>query len=245
MIHILRAEERLSIGNGPFRLKRIRPGLTFSKGKDTGLGPLGLIDHALVQPGLVVAMHQHVNDEILSYPRQGSVIHEDTIGEKVELNNSNFMMMNAGSGVSHQETVNGNTWLEMLQIFVRPSAADLEPLVSFYRFPENISRNTWRLVAGPAAVDAPLTFRNEVTFYDLLLSSGERADTFDLETLTGFLYVFSGSLLLENSGVILSKGDGVIIAREQLRISATDEAQVVMFLVDLHADITRKGTLSG
>ena len=38
---------------------------------DTAFGPLAVIDHAVMKKGLTVKMHEHVNDEILSYLSTG------------------------------------------------------------------------------------------------------------------------------------------------------------------------------
>lgn len=63
------------------------------------LGPLSAIDHANLNVGTVVAMHQHRDDEILSYLCRGVMIHEDSDGNRVELSPRRLMMMNAGSGL--------------------------------------------------------------------------------------------------------------------------------------------------
>jgi len=61
--------------HGPFQLRRIHPGVALGRTDDGGFGGLGLIDHARLQPGLVVKMHEHRNDEIISYLRSGRLQH--------------------------------------------------------------------------------------------------------------------------------------------------------------------------
>ena len=95
------ASDRQPIGQGAFQLQRIRPGLRWGDPTDAGLGPLGLIDHSVVLPGLEVPMHQHRNDEILSYVRHGRVVHEDSTGVQQVLTPTYLMLMSAGSGFSH------------------------------------------------------------------------------------------------------------------------------------------------
>ncbi len=43
----------------------------------------------------------------------------------------------------------GNDPIEMLQIFVRPEAADMEPGVQFVSLDKTRSIDHWRLLAGP------------------------------------------------------------------------------------------------
>jgi len=87
---------------------------------DPVIGPLSRVDHAFLDVGTVVSMHQHRNDEILSYMWQGLMV--------VELTPSRLMMMNAGRGFSHEEST-PSVPVEMLQIFIRPQATDLDPSV--------------------------------------------------------------------------------------------------------------------
>lgn len=64
-------------GTGGFRIEILHPGLALGRG-DSGLGTIGRIDHAQVQPGTLVAMHPHRDDEILTYLRSGRVEHRDS-----------------------------------------------------------------------------------------------------------------------------------------------------------------------
>ena len=58
MRFVQRADERLQIGSGPFRIFRIFPGLPIGDSEDKGFGPLGAFDHAYLDPGALVAMHE-------------------------------------------------------------------------------------------------------------------------------------------------------------------------------------------
>ena len=109
--HLVRA-------HGPFQLRRIRPGVALGRTDDGGFGGLGLIDHARLQPGLVVRMHEHRNDEIISYLRSGRMQHTDSAGRSEVISPDRLMVMNAGAGFSHEEAVLGDDPIEMLQIFV-------------------------------------------------------------------------------------------------------------------------------
>lgn len=64
-------------------------------------------------------MHEQRNDEIVSYLRSGRMRHPDLAGTSEVISRDLLMVMNAGSGFSHEETVVGDDPIEMLQIFVR------------------------------------------------------------------------------------------------------------------------------
>ena len=117
---------------------------------DPGFGLLGAFDHARLQPGVVVAMHQHRNDEIFSYMRRGTMLHEDTSGARLPLTPTHVAVMNAGSGMWHEERVpDDGEPVEMLQIFVRPREDELPPNFQSREFPQAESLNAWRLLVGP------------------------------------------------------------------------------------------------
>ena len=243
---IIRANERQALGHGPFQIRRIRPGMKLGNSDDLGFGPLGLIDHANLGPGLLVPMHEHRNDEILSYLRSGTLWHEDTHGGRLPMSATQLVVMNAGSGISHEESIpDDGESVEMLQIFIRPSEANLAPNIQSHRFESATSNDEWRLIAGPAESNAPLSVRNKVWVYDRRIVSGAIDVPFESK-LDSFLYVFSGAIRIV-SDVVLSAGDSFTIAAgdEFPVLIAIEPCDLVLFRVDRHANFSRAGTLSG
>ena len=202
---VQRASDRLESGRGGFQVRRVLPGLCLQNANDPGFGPLGAFDHARLQPGVVVAMHQHRNDEILSYMREGTMLHEDTSGARLPLTPTHFAVMNAGSGMWHEERVpeDGGP-VEMLQIFVRPREAELPPNFQHREFPQTESRNAWRLLTGPEQSNAPFTLRNAVWIHDAHLERASLRTPF-VAGLDGHLYVFRGEVSVNDHH--LAKGD--------------------------------------
>ncbi len=238
------ALRRDSHGSDMFRIERVRPGRGMTTDGDLGLGPLGAFDHAFLKPGMVVEMHEHRNDEIVSYLRRGTMHHVDTLGNRVPLTPTQFSVMNAGVGMQHEESVPDDGGdVELLQIFVRPRSDDLDPGFQQHTVDSARSPDGWRLLVGPEQSDAPLTVRNRVWIHDAFLGSGSiqlpRADG-----LVTWLYVFDGSVLLD--GRLLQKGDGAALRDEpSVTIECQSPADLVCFLVDMSAPASRSGTLSG
>lgn len=244
MRHVLRADQRAHFGSGPFRILRIRPGLAFEDSDDNGLGPLGAFDHAYLDPGTVVDMHEHQNDEIFSYMRKGTMYHEDSTGARLPLSPTHLAVMNAGSGISHEESVpQDGEPVEMMQIFVRPRAEGLEPGMQHHALDETESQNAWRLLAGPDDSNAPLKVRNAVWIYDTHLA-GAAIQIPEPNGMEGLLYVFGGEATADEER--LGEGDSLLIRDEPAAEVRTDSsADLVFFLIDPNAPATRSGTLSG
>lgn len=234
------------IKHGPFQIRRMRPGLGLNIPNDSGLGPLGTVDRAILSPGLFVPMHKHVDDEILSYLCSGVLHHRDETQEERILSPLNLMLMNAGSGFSHEEEIPSHTRekTEMLQIFVRPREAGLQPMIQFCRLERMQPPETeWRLIAGPSGSGAPLMLRNEVWVRDRLILSDQDVVLPISHGHSVWLHVFSGSGSL--GGHNLAPGDSVIIEGEtHSTYSATEDSVLVAFTLNRYAAVTHRGTLS-
>ena len=244
-MQLIRASQRQSLGRGPFQIRRLRPGLFINNGQDTGLGPLGMIDHAMLGAGLLVPMHEHRNDEILSYIRSGTLWHEDTEGGRLAMTPNQLAIMNAGTGISHEESIpDDGDPVEMLQIFSRPREADLPPLFQSHRFGTAMNVGSWRLVAGPSDTGAPLTVRSDVRVYDrhLVNETVSLTPEADDEQL---LYVFSGGLTVNDE--TLFAGDSIVLFSDDVSVELKADAiaDVVLFRVNPNSTFSRTGTLSG
>jgi redox-sensitive bicupin YhaK (pirin superfamily) len=231
-------------GSREFGIEILYPGL-FLEDKDSGIGAIGRIDHARLQPGTVISMHPHRNDEILTYIRSGRLQHLDSVGHVEEISNTRLMLMNAGRSFQHEERVLGDEGtLEALQIFIRPSERDLEPIVQFHDFGTAFHENDWRLVAGPHE-DAPLRFRAQAWIHDIRLSAGRHAalPPVDVDGATRLLYVFAGQITVD--GIVLSMGESILFNDEDYRIVAQEDTDLVLFVTDPSAPVFKQGIFSG
>jgi redox-sensitive bicupin YhaK (pirin superfamily) len=248
MLFISKPEERHVINQGKFLIESIIPGLKLQDPQDHGLGPLGRVDHTTLKPGVFIGMHPHANDEILSYIRKGTMIHEDSQRNRVKLGGTRMMVMNAGSGVMHQESVaaEDDEIVEMLQIFIRPKGANLEPIIQIHDFDALNSENQWRLIGAPETDSAPLTVRSQVWLYDVHLKSSS-IETPILNELSGLLYVFDGEVTFvrDNELVVLKKGSSVVIRDERINVSSKESADLVFFILDENSSYSRAGAYSG
>lgn len=242
-MHVFRAAQRSSHGKGSFRIERVRPGLAAGEEADPALGPLSAFDHATLGVGTVVKMHEHVNDEILSYLWRGTMLHEDRAGNTVPLSSGKLMMMNAGKSFWHEESTPAEA-VEMLQIFVRPRAADLPSQVQFLDRAKGTPVGEWGWIAGPEGSDAPLIVRNQVYVYDAALEANQHLAPLFRPGWVAWLYVLDGAVTVGESR--LEKGDGISTSHASLPLlHAEASSALVLFLVDVAAPYSMAGTISG
>ncbi|MBF7978868.1 MULTISPECIES: pirin family protein [Rahnella] len=243
MFNVLRAEPKTTFEYGPFRIRRMRPGQILPERGDDAFGPLSVIDHANLEQGTLVKMHEHNNDEILSYMWRGSMVHEDSAGNRVPLSPKKLMMMNAGESFWHEEST-PLVSAEMLQIFIRPRKANLEGRVQFMERRDGPKQNAWTLIGAPEGIDSLLEIRQAIYIYDTRLDADT---TIEIPTHPGFaqwLYVMDGEMII--GGHTLAKGDAISDEASALTpATATKETTLVCFLVYLDAESVLEGTISG
>ncbi|WP_369789727.1 pirin family protein [Rouxiella sp. WC2420] len=243
MFNVLRAEPKSSFEYGPFKIRRMRPGRIFPGNADNALGPLSVIDHANLNIGTMVSMHEHVNDEILSYIWQGSMVHEDSSGNRTPLSPKKLMMMNAGNSFWHEETT-PLVPVEMLQIFIRPREANLPGRVQFMERPNGIETGVWTLLAAPEGENTPLQIRQSVYIYDTRLEHNDKIEVPQHQGYVQYLYVMDGEISFDKT--VLYKGDAISSSDIALpEIESTGNTTLLCFLVDIDAKAIMEGSISG
>lgn len=244
-MQIISNQQKIVKKNGGFGIEILFPGKGMGF-EDSGIGTIGRIDQATVTPGTLVPMHPHKDDEILTYIRSGVVEHKDTEGNIEIITNKRLMMMNAGTQFQHEELVlqEGGV-LSALQIFIRPEIGGLIPKVQFYDFPEAISRNEWREVAGKDD-PFPLQIRSNTWIYDIRLEQGKQQSlpVLPLKDATCLVYLFDG-LLAINENINIQKGESLVVEDETILLKAVEDCNIVLFVTDRNARVFKEGMYSG
>lgn len=244
MLIFNKASERQTVGHGNFNIEIITPGLNAKNG-DLGFYNLGRFDDAHLKPGAFIGMHPHKNDEILTLMRSGTMLHKDSTGKEVAVTPQNIMMMNAGSGIYHEESIPPKKYNEdvrLLQIFIRPENENNPPQVQFANAGELVL-NHWRLVAGLKNSNAPLEIKSNILVYDIDLENAtvNLPKPYFPNTIY-FIYVFEGEI---NVSQALLAGDSVITDNENLTLQANAKSTAVCFMIDKDASFTKNGMYSG
>jgi len=240
---LFKIDNRQKSGNP--HIKILYPGAAMGLA-DTGLATIGRIDQAALPAGSFIAMHPHVNDEILSYFRSGKVKHTDSAGFSEHITPSRLMLMKAGRSFFHEEKIlDDSDLLEGLQIFIRPRHKDLTPEVQFHELATVHSDNDWRMLAAPTD-DAPLQLRSETWIYDTRIKSEKTIELPALpkEKLTLLLYVFQGEVLV-NDSIALTKGESLFIKEEESLSIQSAQAELVLFVTDEKSAFFDGGMYSG
>ncbi|MQX23224.1 pirin family protein [Sinorhizobium meliloti] len=227
---------------GGFVVRVNMPGWLKPRPTDHGHGPLAMIVESSLDPGRPIAMHEHRNDEIISWVPFGVMRHDDKTTGRLVTDSKHLLVMNAGRSFWHsEETLSSDPPLRMLQIFVRPRAVDLDPRIQHGPIPLR-RPNTWRHLVGPEGGDAPFHIRNTIDLFDIRLEPGARLVFPHMRGRDLYFYVYSG--LLFAAGQTFAEGaQGLLLSDRELSLESKTQSTVVAFLIDPHAPITRKGTV--
>jgi quercetin 2,3-dioxygenase len=248
VFHLIPAATVRPVRHGDFNIDIYRPGEGVpGRGQDRGVAQLGRFDRGRLSPGVLVKMHPHRDDEILSYVRAGAMTHEDSAGSREVVTPTRLMLMNAGTEFRHQESIpSGGEPVEILQIFLRPERASLPPRVQFHDFPEAHSVGAWRLIAGPEDENPPLVVRSQASVYDARLTDGAEIAPVCRPGRTYLLYAFAGSVVVAPFAVSLATGDALLLADEpDARVTSAGVSDLVLFELDEAAPYTLAGMFSG
>lgn len=181
---------------------------------------LQTINDDRVQPGGHVPIHEHKNMEIFGYVVEGVCRHTDSHGNVLDIPAGSVQRMSAGSGIKHTEGNASDTPNRYLQLWIRPSVLDTEPIHDWYQFTREEKLNTFCDITEKLPIKQ-----------DARLLSGIFTEDFIFEinnTRKYYLYVVSGELTINNVSVI--EGDGLsYIEENQIVINPLIESEVILF----------------
>jgi len=232
----------ISQNQGKFRIHFNFPGRNHPDHDDHGYGPLATVVESFMDPDTLISMHQHRNEEIISWVPAGVMRHDDRHGNKLVTDSKHLMVMNAGSGFWHEErTLADDPPLRMLQIFVRPHSLDIQPGIQHEPIPEPTA-GEWRHLFGPEGSDAPLFVRNDVHFYDVHLDENASIDLPSKPGWDTYFYIFDGAVTTSDTHLDTTES-GLLVGSDTVTVTAQTDTLLVAFCINPDAPITRQGTI--
>lgn len=207
---------------------------TFSFGEyydpaQRGFRSLRVINDDRVAPGRGFGTHPHRDMEIFSYVLEGRLAHQDSMGNRRELQPGEIQLMSAGSGVTHSEfNPSSSEPLHFLQIWITPRERGLAPSYTEWSpGPEDESAGKV-LVISPDGRENSATIRQDAEVYRLRLAAGESVEH-ELRPGRGlWLQVAEGAL--QFGGTSLQTGDGARTEQTgTYTITATAPVEALLF----------------
>ena len=225
---------RYSDDRGPADHGWLQSRHTFSFGsyydpEHMGVSALRVINDDKVTPGAGFATHSHQDMEIISYVKNGTIEHKDSMGNGTLIHAGELQRMTAGTGVLHSEfNPSDDEELHLLQIWVLPEKDGLEPGYEQARFAREDKLNQLKLIVSRDARDGSLAIHQDVDLYASLLRANDSVSYELGEDRNGWVQVARGSVRLDDNE--LSAGDGVALkGARTLTFEGVDDAEILLF----------------
>ncbi|HWW14088.1 MAG TPA: pirin family protein [Candidatus Dormibacteraeota bacterium] len=194
-----------------------------------GFRSLRVINEDWVAPNNGFPTHPHRDMEIITYILDGKLEHKDSLGTGSVILPGDGQRMTAGSGIRHSEfNPSATEAAHLLQIWIQPERAGLEPSYEQKSFPEDEKRGKLRVIASRDAQGGSVKINQDATLYVSLLKPGEEVAREFGAGRHGWLQVARGAV--ELNGKKLGQGDGAAISDEKkVSIKGTANAEVLLF----------------
>jgi hypothetical protein len=208
---------------------------TFSFGEyydpnQMGFADLRVINEDKVAPGKGFATHGHRDMEIVTYVLEGTLQHQDNLGNGSMIRPGDVQRMSAGTGILHSEYNASNTDpVHLLQIWILPEQKGIEPSYEQKTFTLAEKRGGLRLVGSRDGRDGSVTIHQDINLYAGVLRSGDSVKHSLAEGRVAWVQVARGAVQLNDH--ILAAGDGatVIQVGQIILQGVSDDAEVLLF----------------
>jgi redox-sensitive bicupin YhaK (pirin superfamily) len=202
--------------------------------KHVEFGPLRVINEDRVQAGAGFGTHAHRDMEIVSYVLEGELAHKDSMGNGSTIRPGDVQRMSAGSGVRHSEfNPSSSHGVHFLQIWIQPSARNIEPSYEEKRFAAAEKRGRLRLIVSPDRAEGSLLIHQDARIFAGLFDGDESTTLTIAPGRRMYVHVARGTL--NANGSALRAGDALQITDgSQLSLEKGDQAEVLVF--DLPGD---------
>lgn len=197
-------------------------------------GVLRVLNDDIIKGGYGFGKHPHDNMEIITIPLEGSLLHEDSMGNKAVINAGEVQVMSAGTGIQHSEKNNSDTDpLKLLQIWLFPNKQNVKPRYDEISIKDISVKNEFYQILSPDANDQGVWIHQDAWFFLGDFDAGLKK-TYSLKKETNGVYAFviNGDVTLDE--IALSKRDALgIWDTTSFEITANSDARILIMEVPL------------
>lgn len=195
--------------------------------KKMGFGPLRVINDDTILGGTGFHPHQHRDMEIISIPLKGGLLHQDSLGNDIEITPEMIQVMSAGTGIVHAEYNASQTdATDFLQIWIEPNQLHVPPRHVETKI--NYLANELTLLAGPNSSDQIQLYQEAYLFRGRYSEETQLDYTSKYEN--GLLYLFVIDGTVEINGEKLERRDAIAIEKEQaISLHLSSNADFLLF----------------
>jgi len=194
-----------------------------------GFRSLRVMNEDWIAGGMGFGTHPHRDMEILTYVLEGTLHHQDSLGNGGPISAGELQRMTAGTGIRHSERNASETeMVHLYQIWLFPEQRSLTPGYEQKGFDPEARRARWQVVASRDGREDSLTIHQDATLFLAKLASGERIEAGVEPDRQGWLQVLQGQVRL--GGTRLAVGDGAaFVGGLALLVEAENDSELLAF----------------
>lgn len=194
-----------------------------------GFGKLRVLNDDTIAPASGFPMHSHRDMEIITIVTEGTLTHQDNLGNKGEVRAGDVQVMSAGTGVTHSEyNASASDPLSLFQIWIEPEQSGGDARYAQASFHAPRSRAGFVHLVGPLGTPKVLTIQQQAHIFRGFLRRDETHAYRVRHKGNGvFIFVIQGEL--ETSSETLSMRDAIGISGEtEILLSTPSSADVLI-----------------
>ena len=229
MLEILKSENRGSANHGWLRSQHTFSFAEYHNPQYMNFRNLRVINEDYIAGGTGFKMHGHRDMEIITYVVSGSLVHEDSKGNKTVICPGEVQRMSAGTGVMHSEFNREETSdTHLFQIWIIPNKTGVPFSYGQKSFEEDIKNKEIVLVISESGRDGSISINQDADLYISNLKKN-RLITFDLKIGRHiWIQVIKGLVVI--NGEKIATGDALRTSEAQLlNIMAVDDSEFMLF----------------
>jgi len=193
-----------------------------------GCGALRVWNDHEIAPNAGFALHTHANIEIITYVRDGTLTHRDSLGNEGRIEAGSVQVVSAGTGIRHAEYNLEQEPARIFQIWVAPTSPGGSPAWGAQQCPKAERSGCFMALASGLDRDPDaLPIRACARVLNAKLMVGESIEYVLGELRLAYLVPSSG--IVDVNGVRIHARDGAAIKDVGIvTITAIEDADVVM-----------------
>lgn len=198
-------------------------------------GAIRVLNDDFVEGGNGFGRHPHSNMEIISIPLEGSLAHQDSMGNNGTITPGEIQVMSAGTGVEHSE-FNGSDSeaVKFLQIWLFPNKENVTPRYDQIRVSAEDRVNKFQQIISPNPDDEGTWIHQDAWFHLSDLDANKEV-TYDFKAEGNGLYVFVLEGAIEIDGNVLDRRDAIgITDTNAVTIKANQKSSLLLIEVPMY-----------
>jgi len=208
---IHRAENRGHANHGWLNAKHSFSFASWYDPNKIHFGALRVLNDDEVAQGMGFGQHPHDNMEIITLVQEGSLEHQDSMGNGSIMKPNDVQVMSAGTGVYHSEmNPDKNNAVKLFQIWVFPDKNNVTPRYDQKTFAPELRKNQWQEIIKPDTQQAgDAIFIHQQAWFNLADMDASTQLTYTTKLAGNGAYVFVIEGDVEIAGEKLKRRDAI------------------------------------